>query len=89
MLQCNEELSREVTGIQPGDVIVYHGVVGGARGLSLVVGIWPPRYNNEAPGYRQILVIEHERLEQRAIDLNGEDNYWSRVSDRRTLAQPE
>jgi hypothetical protein len=70
----------------PGDVIVYHGIVGGERGLSLVVGVWFSQLNNEESRWRhwrQILVIENQVLRQRAVDLNGEGKFWTRISERR------
>lgn len=70
--------------VAPGDIIILHGIVGGSRGVCLVVSVKVPDKIDKSWWNRRYLTVFTRgcRLVDIDVLLDEENNSWSRINDR-------
>lgn len=61
----------------PGDVIVFHGIVGGARGPCLVIAVEADQRFHETGDMIVLVLTSEQRLYKFITDWCEEDFKWS------------
>lgn len=66
----------------PGDVIIFHGIVGGERRLCLVINMRNFSEDVGDDGWYTIGTIVNQTYKTLAVNLKQEDVIWSRINER-------
>ena len=78
----HRDVPREVSYeyLQPGDLIVFHGIVAGQRGVCLVISVEPPgKY-----GLQFMYLTSMRRLHNYSADWSSPK--WDRINERRCVS---
>ena len=80
-----------MSNLYPGELIVFHGLTRGARGLCMVVSVLPSTWSPGKEGievdypYPEVTVVSQHLKVYSFLDEDPEGTFWDRISDRQCM----